>query len=48
MTILLLGTSEAEEIVDYLSGGSDLAVVTEDEDEARRSTANVLVRSFVF
>jgi hypothetical protein len=38
-----IGASEAEEVAGYLSGGSDLAAVTEDEDDARRSTSNVLV-----
>jgi hypothetical protein len=38
-----IGASEAEEVAGYLSGGSDLAVVTEDEDDARRSSSDVLV-----
>jgi hypothetical protein len=38
-----VGASEAEEIVGYLSGGSDLAVVTEDEDDAQGSSFDVLV-----
>jgi hypothetical protein len=42
-----IGASEAEEVAGYLSGGSDLAVVTEEEDDARRSTSNVLVRFFL-
>jgi hypothetical protein len=38
-----VGSSEAEEVADYVSGGSDLAVITEDEDDARRSSSDVLV-----
>ncbi len=35
-----VGASEAEEIADYVSDGSELAVVTEDEADARRSSVN--------
>jgi hypothetical protein len=38
-----IDASEAEEVAGYLSGGSDLAVVTEDEDDAQRSTPDILV-----
>jgi hypothetical protein len=38
-----IDASEAEEVAGYLSGGSDLAVVTEDEDDARGSSSDVLV-----
>jgi hypothetical protein len=32
-----VGVSEAEEIADYVSGSSELAVVTEDEEDAQRT-----------
>jgi hypothetical protein len=38
-----VGASEAEEVTGYLSGGSDLAVVTEDEDDARESSLTIPV-----
>ncbi len=38
-----VGASEAEEVAGYLSGGSDLAVVTEDEDDARGSSLSIPV-----
>jgi hypothetical protein len=38
-----VGASEAEEVTGYLSGGSDLAVVTEDEDNARGSSSTIPV-----
>jgi hypothetical protein len=42
-----VGASEAEEVVEDLSSNSDLGILTEDEDEARRSTVNVLVCNFL-
>jgi hypothetical protein len=41
-----VGSSEAEEVAGYVSGGSDLAVVTEDEDDTRESTSNIVVCVF--
>jgi hypothetical protein len=38
-----VGASEAEEVVDYVSGGSDLAVVTEGEDDARGFSLSIPV-----
>ncbi len=38
-----IGASEAEEVAGYLSGSSDLAVVTEDEDDARGFSSNIPV-----
>ncbi len=41
-----VGASEAKEIAGYVSGGSELAVVTEDEEDeedARRSSVNTFL-----
>jgi hypothetical protein len=38
-----IGASEAEEIAGYVSGGSELAVVTKDEEDARGSLVNVFL-----
>jgi hypothetical protein len=38
-----VGASEAEEVAGYLSGGSELAVVTEDEEDAERSSSSIPV-----
>jgi hypothetical protein len=38
-----VGASEAEEIADYVSGSSELAVVTEDEEDARGTPVSFLL-----
>jgi hypothetical protein len=38
-----VGASEAEEVAGYISGGSELAVVTEDEEDAGRFPSSVPV-----
>ncbi len=43
VTILLSGASEAGEVTDYVSDGSDLAAVTEGEDDARGSSLSIPV-----
>ncbi len=38
-----VGASEAEDIADYVSGSSELAVVTEDEEDAQRTPVIALL-----